>query len=53
MSKELTLEPIDGSGQLFKVVWRGGAGRVPEELLGNWTKNMGLRAIEAYKGKAK
>jgi hypothetical protein len=53
--KEKTLEVESSSTHpnLYNVVWRGGPGRVPNELKGVWTKRTGLQAIQAYNEKTK
>lgn len=53
VEKNLVLEPSNTAPNLYAVVWRGGPGKVPNELLGNWTKRTGTAAIENYLAKKK
>jgi len=48
VEKNLVLEPSEVAPNLYVVVWRGGPGKVPNELLGTWTKRTGAAAIERY-----
>jgi hypothetical protein len=53
MEKHLDLVSSETHPNLYTVVWRGGPGRVPNELQGVWTKRTGWCAICAYNEKQK
>ena len=46
--KQLVLESSENHPSLYVVVWKGGPGKVPNVLAGEWTKRTGLEAIENY-----
>lgn len=45
---ELTLELSPIHPNLYIIVWRGGPGKVPNDLQGLWSKRTGLAAIQNY-----
>ncbi len=48
IERKLTLESSKEHPNLYNVVWRGGPGKVPNDLQGIWTKRTGLQAIQNY-----
>lgn len=48
VEKRLDVEQSTSHPQLYNVVWRGGPGKVPNQLSGLWSKGAAIKAIEQY-----